>query len=43
MGEIWDLDFQELRKKLLASQSKDIQFKDESSNWMQLAVFVINS
>jgi len=38
MGEIWDLDFQELRKKLLASQSKDIQFKDESSNWMQLAV-----
>jgi cephalosporin hydroxylase len=38
MGEIWDLDFQEWRKKLLASQSKDIQFKDLSSNWMQLAV-----
>ena len=38
MGKIWDLDFQEWRKKLLASQSKDIQFKDSSSNWMQLAV-----
>ena len=38
MGKIWDLDFQEWRKKLLASQSKDIQFKDLSSNWMQLAV-----
>jgi cephalosporin hydroxylase len=38
MGKIWDLDFQEWRKKLLASQSKDIQFKNSSSNWMQLAV-----
>lgn len=38
MGKIWDLDFQEWRKKLLASQSKDIQFKATSSNWMQLAV-----
>ena len=38
MGEIWDLDFQELRRKLLASQSNDIKFKDSSSDWMQLAV-----
>ncbi len=38
MGRIWDLDFEKWRKKLLASQSKDIQFKDSSSNWMQLAV-----
>ena len=38
MGKIWDLDFQELRRKLLASQSNDIKFKDSSSDWMQLAV-----
>ena len=38
MGKIWDLDFQEWRKKLLESQSKNIRFKGSSSDWMQLAV-----
>ena len=38
MGKIWDLDFQEWRKKLLESQSNNIKFKGSSSDWMQLAV-----
>ena len=38
MGKIQDLDHQEQRKKLLASQSNDIKLKDSTSNWMQLAV-----
>jgi cephalosporin hydroxylase len=38
MGKIWDLDFQQWRKKLLESQSNNIKFKGLSSDWMQLAV-----
>jgi len=38
MGKIWDLDFQQERKKLLESQSNNIKFKGSSSDWMQLAV-----
>ena len=38
MGEIWDSEFQEWRKKLLASQSTNIKFRGASSDWMQLAV-----
>ena len=38
MGKIWDLDFQQKRKKLLESQSNNIKFKGSSSDWMQLAV-----
>ena len=38
MGKIWDLDFQEWRKKLLASQSNDVKLKSSSRDWMQLAV-----
>lgn len=38
MGKIWDLDFQEWRKKLLTSQSNDVKLKSSSRDWMQLAV-----
>jgi hypothetical protein len=38
MGKIWDLDFQEWRKKLLASQSNDVKLNSSSRDCMQLAV-----
>jgi cephalosporin hydroxylase len=38
MRKIWDIEFQEWRKKLLASQSNDIKLKGASRDWMQLAV-----
>ena len=38
MSKIWDIEFQEWRKKLLGSQSSNIEFKDASRNWMQLSV-----
>jgi cephalosporin hydroxylase len=38
MGKIWDLDFEELRKKLLSSQSNNTDFKIVSKKWMQLSV-----
>ena len=40
MGKIWDLDFQEWRKKLLASQSNDVKLNSSSRDCMQLAVDV---
>jgi cephalosporin hydroxylase len=38
MRKIWDIEFQEWRKKLLTSQSNDIKLKGASRDWMQLAV-----
>ena len=38
MSKIWDIEFQEWRKKLLGSQSNNLEFKAASSDWMQLAV-----
>ena len=38
MRKIWDIEFQEWRKKLLASQSNNIKLKGASRDWMQLAV-----
>jgi cephalosporin hydroxylase len=38
MGKIWDLDFQEWRKKLLYSQSNNTEFQLVSKEWMQLSV-----
>ena len=38
MGEIWDSEFQEWRKKLLGSQSNNLEFQAASGDWMQLAV-----
>ena len=38
MSKIWDIEFQEQRKKLLGSQSNNLEFQAASSDWMQLAV-----
>ena len=38
MSKIWDIEFQEWRKKLLGSQSNNREFKAVSRNWMQLSV-----
>lgn len=38
MSKIWDIEFQEWRKKLLGSQSNNREFKAASRNWMQLSV-----
>lgn len=38
MSKIWDIEFQEWRKKLLGSQSNNLEFKAASSDWMQLSV-----
>ena len=38
MSKIWDIEFQEWRKKLLGSQSNNLEFQAASSDWMQLAV-----
>lgn len=38
MSKIWDIEFQEWRKKLLGSQSNNLKFKAASSDWMQLSV-----
>jgi len=38
MGKIWDIEFQEWRKKLLATQSDDIKFQAVSRDWMQQSV-----
>lgn len=38
MSKIWDIEFQEWRKKLLGSQSNNREFKAASRDWMQLSV-----
>ena len=38
MSKIWDIEFQEWRKKLLGSQSNNLEFKAASRDWMQLSV-----
>lgn len=38
MSKIWDIEFQEWRKKLLGSQSNNLEFKAASSDWRQLSV-----
>lgn len=38
MSKIWDIEFQEWRKKLLGSQSNNREFKTASRDWMQLSV-----
>lgn len=38
MSKIWDLDFQEWRKKVQSSQSNNKDFKNVSKEWMQLSV-----
>ena len=38
MSEIWDSEFQELRRNLLASQSNNNNFMSVSKDWMQLSV-----
>ena len=38
MSKIWDIEFQEWRKKFLGSQSSNIEFKAASRDWMQLSV-----
>jgi cephalosporin hydroxylase len=38
MSEIWDIEFQELRKKFLDSQANNLGFKALSRDWMQLSV-----
>jgi cephalosporin hydroxylase len=38
MSKIWDIEFQEWRKKLLGSQSNNLEFKTASRDWMQLSV-----
>jgi cephalosporin hydroxylase len=38
MSKIWDIEFQEWRKKLLGFQSNNIEFKAVSRDWMQLSV-----
>lgn len=38
MGKIWDIEFQEWRKTLLATQSDDIKFQAVSRDWMQQSV-----
>ena len=38
MSKIWDIEFQEWRKKLLGSQSNNLEFQAASNDWMQLAV-----
>jgi len=38
MSKVWDIDFQEWRKKLLASQSDNNNFMKISKKWMQLSV-----
>ena len=38
MGKIWDIEFQEWRKKLLESQSNNLEFKAASRDWMQISV-----
>jgi cephalosporin hydroxylase len=38
MSKIWDVEFQYLRKKLLGSQSNNLEFKAASRDWMQLSV-----
>jgi cephalosporin hydroxylase len=38
MSTIWDVEFQEWRKKLLGFQSNNLKFKAASREWMQLSV-----
>jgi len=38
MSKIWDIEFQEWRKKLLGSQSNNLEFKAASRDWMQISV-----
>lgn len=38
MSKIWDIEFLEYRKKLLGSQSNNLEFKAASRDWMQLSV-----